>query len=158
MPRIDANEILPLLWQGSKPPTGPALRNAGFDTVVLTAKEVQPSASEYPGVRVLRAALDDRPWVPAQEAHRLAQQVAAEVRAGRKVLVTCYMGWNRSGLVTMLALWYLTGRPGVNIVQHVRARRPVPRVMANRYFEEHVKLLPPRRLDGRGGRGRRLSL
>ncbi len=155
---LDATEIAPGLYQGSKPPTGPALRNAGFDTLALTAKEVQPPSPDFPGVRVLRASLDDRPWVPVQEAHALARQVAAEVRAGRKVLVTCYMGWNRSGLVTMLALWYLTGWPGSRVVQHVRRRRPVPGAMANRYFEEHVRMLPARRLDGRGGRARRLSL
>jgi protein-tyrosine phosphatase len=154
---IDANEIAPGLWQGSKPPEGPALQRAGFDVVVLCAQEYQPAAPAFPDVRVIHAPMDDRPHVPVPEAHKAAQAVAAHVRAGRRVLVTCFMGWNRSGLVTALALWYLTGRHGVAILHRVRERRPVPEHMANRYFAEHVARLPPHRLDGRGGRGRRLS-
>jgi protein-tyrosine phosphatase len=153
---IDATEIAPRLWQGSVPPRGPALRRLGFDTLVLTAQEIQNPAAMYPGLRVIHVPLVDRREVPVDEAHRAAQAVAAEVRAGRKVLVTCFAGWNRSGLVTALALWYLTGWHGQRVLQHVQARRPVS--LQNHYFAQHVASMLPQRLDGRGGRARRLAV
>lgn len=155
MPPIEATEIAPRLWQGSVPPRGPALRRLGFDVLVLAARENQNPGAMYPGVRVLHVPLVDRREVPVEEAHQMARRVAAAVRAGHKVLVTCMAGWNRSGLVTALALWYLTGWHGRAVLTHVKARRPVS--LQNQYFAAHVAGLLPRRLDGRGGRGRRLT-
>jgi hypothetical protein len=155
---LDANEIAPQLWQGSAPPTGPTVRRSGFDVLVLCAQEYQPPPPDFPGVRVIHAPMDDRAWIPEMEAHKAAQAAAAHIRAGRRVLVTCYKGWNRSGLVSALTLWYLTGLHGSHLVRRVRARRPVPENRANRHFAAYAAGLPPLRLDGRGGRAQRLPL
>ena len=51
-----------------------------------------------------------------------AQTVAAEVDAGRKVLVRCAAGLNRSGLVVATVL-VLDGWSGQDAIGRVRARR-----------------------------------
>ena len=105
------------LAQGSAP-TNSDLRGA-FDAVVLCARELQ----DLPlyGVEVIHAPLDDdRPSrAEVQIAWNAAKRVARRIRAGRRVLVTCAMGWNRSGLVTGLALIML----GLSADQAVHAIR-----------------------------------
>lgn len=125
---IEASQILEGLFQGSAPPQGLELRRAGFDAVVLCAEEVQPPDAAFPGVEVLRAPLDDGSLPTAELAIAVAaaEDVAKRVRAGRKVLVTCAQGRNRSGLVTALAIMRLRGMTGDQAVRIVRMRRKSP--------------------------------
>lgn len=132
--RIDATRIGPKLHQGSEPPQGSTLRRAGFDVVVLCAMEIQPPSSAFVGVEVLHYGIDDGP-VTAElwsRAKRAARAVAHRIRKGKRVLVTCAQGRNRSGLVVALALRELTGRSGHRIVAHVRSLRT--NALANPYF------------------------
>lgn len=126
LPTIDANRVMPKLWIGSAPSVGPGLAHAGFDAVVLAAEEYQPTSRELPGVRVIHAPFGDTRWPTDAEirrAVRAADMVAAHLAAGDRVLVSCWMGRNRSGLVTALALRRL-GVPPNHAVELVRRARP----------------------------------
>lgn len=140
---IDASRIAPRLYQGGKPPAGPALAAAGVRVLVLCAKEHQPPAESFPGVRVIHAPNDDSgppssldEMCGAVEAARLA---AAWWRFGARVLVTCAMGLNRSGLVTALILKMLSGDSGRACVERVRSHRPG--ALSNRHFADFVERL-----------------
>ena len=64
--------------------------------------------------------------------------VAAAVRAGRRTLVRCVLGLNRSALVVGLAVRELTGRDGPEVVAHLRAVRS-PHVLCNPHFAALVE-------------------
>lgn len=134
---IDASKIAPGLFQGSKPPFGDALSRARFDVLVLAAREHQPGAGLFPRVRVVRAPLDDvNEPLTAQEVlmvRRVADEVAAAVDAGQKVIITCAAGLNRSGLITAAALKRLTGGPMTAVVSWIRAARG-PWALSNQSF------------------------
>jgi protein-tyrosine phosphatase len=122
-----ADKIVDRLYQGSRPPAGDGLKNAGVDVLVLCAREWQ-DADAYEGLEVICAPGDDD-----SRAHRMAKflptwkaaarQVVEHVKAGRTVLVTCMAGLNRSGMVTALALTELTNLSGEKIVELVQSRR-----------------------------------
>lgn len=139
MAGFDIDQIAPGLYQGGRPPIGYNLKNAGFDVLVLTAWEHQPPDELFPGVEVLRARLVD--VAPYREEDRaeailLAREVAARVESGKRVLVTCYMGWNRSGWVTGHALRFLGVEPGraVRQVQMCRSR-----ALGNKSFARDIE-------------------
>lgn len=120
---MSVNRVHGNLWMGSAPKCGTKLREQ-WDVVVLCAMEYQLPASCFRGVEVVGVPLDDA--IPSREEIRLAQRAAAHVaaalRAGRRVLVTCWMGRNRSGLVVALALVRLGASPNVAIEMVRRAR------------------------------------
>jgi protein-tyrosine phosphatase len=119
------------LAQGSAPPRGVRLP---FDAIVLAAMEYQP---DLPGHDVLRAPLDDGPPPTQGERaliRRSAHEVARRVRAGQRVLVTCWQGRNRSGVIAGLALVDL-GLPGSQAAQRIRRTR---NGLTNPYFFEMV--------------------
>lgn len=144
---IDATRIVPHLWQGAKPPEGWAVSDAGFDILVLCAKERQKG--KYEGVAVYYCSLNDddeeHPLLDSEwrRARAMAHVVAAAVEHGKNVLVTCYQGRNRSGLVTALSLHLLRGWPGDRCVLEVRARRAG--ALENDSFVENLKALPEAR-------------
>jgi protein-tyrosine phosphatase len=119
-----AHQVAPGLWQGDAPP--PGANYGDFDLVVLTAYEYQPKAAEM-NVDVFHAPLDDDPWRPPsmrEQAIALgaAREVARRLRKGQRVLVTCAMGLNRSGLVSALAL-RMQGASGPQAIAAVRRAR-----------------------------------
>lgn len=130
---LDADEIVPGLWQGSLPPTGDLVFSAGFRKLVLCAREYQLPSDDFPGVHVVHAPNDDHHHKPLtreklQIALDAAHEVAVSVREGSRVLVTCAAGLNRSGLVTALSLHLLFGWAGVQCIAMVRKRRPQSKV------------------------------
>ena len=124
---IDATRLAPNLWIGSKPPPGDVLAKHGFHTVVLCAREWQPEGL-YRGVEVIPAGFHDDPdgldtedletalWSSGVVAHRIL--------SGRRCLVTCWQGRNRSGLVCALALTRAARIPPNVAGEIVRAQRP----------------------------------
>jgi protein-tyrosine phosphatase len=106
----------------------------------------KPPGEAFPGVTVFYAPNDDDFETLASEqlrgAIQTARQVATAIATGGKVLVTCRMGWNRSGLVSALAIHMLTGKPGVACVREVRRLRP--RSMRNPLFVRMLERLPAR--------------
>lgn len=122
---IDADQIIRNLYQGSKPPFGEELSRHKFDVLVLAAQEYQPADLHFPGLRVVRAPMDDarlssREW---DQVVRAARAVASYVRRGKQVLVTCYEGRNRSGIIVAVAVHLITGVSGARAVDIVRRQR-----------------------------------
>ncbi len=141
---VDADRILPGLYQGSKPEKGATLKLAGFDSLVLCAEEYQPSAKVFPGVEVHHAPLDDHPyelsdaeWLRIIEAAEFAM---TSVHLGKRVLVTCWMGINRSGIVNAVAVMMLTGCKPRQAVRHLRRRRR--KALSNTSFAQQLNVLP----------------
>lgn len=142
----DFHWIIPRLAQGSYPENWPETFQA-MDVVVLCAMELQARTLKVPsGKLVIRCPQDDDIYRPVNEqsARRFfatADAVVQQVRAGRRVLVTCAAGMNRSGVVTTLALTRILRMPAHNAISLLRQRRPrhdglYP--LANPMFERFV--------------------
>ena len=148
----NATWIASKLWQGSAPACRTPLDELGFDVLVLTAKEHQLDASCFPGVRVIHAALDDSGPPPSrrelQDAHQAADEASSLWRRGARVLVTCQVGANRSGLVTALILRDALGISGSEAREMVQAARVAQtahgplRALSNRDFAAYLDTLP----------------
>ena len=115
--------ILGNLYQGD---VMSAVTDAGkFDVVVLCAEELPRFGMEFPpGVRVVEAGIDDAELTPKEAwiAQNAAETVVRELGYQKRVLVTCFAGRNRSGLVSALTLKRL-GWPGDKAIEAVRAAR-----------------------------------
>lgn len=104
------NEIVPLLWMGGhhyREPGGarvPAVADAEFDLVI--SLYVRDGHGPGAGVEHRRAEIPDGPLTAEQIAVvcRAAEGAVEAVRDGRRVLVRCHSGYNRSGLVVAQAL------------------------------------------------------
>lgn len=133
------NRVAPRLWQGAAPT--PDLPHAEFDVIVLCAQEYQPF--RFPAFKgtVIRAPFDDSLQPTAKErkiAIRAAREVAKRLRKGQRVLVTCMMGRNRSGLVVGLALRMSTRWSADEIVVRIRKARGED-ALSNQSFERIVR-------------------
>ncbi len=121
---LDISNIDRRLWMGACPPFDRDLPE--IDMLVLCAREIQPKASEiaYRG-QVLRCPLpDDRLTTDEMHAAVAAAKTVATARvAGRRVLITCMQGRNRSGLVTALSLGMTTRASPAQIIELIRKRR-----------------------------------
>lgn len=119
----DLSRIVPRLYMGSKPrPGDPILRR--FHVLVCCADEYQPRSHDFPGLQLVRVRLDD-PYINDQQTRAAIQagrHVARMHARGARVLVTCQMGINRSGLVTGLALITL-GLDADETIRLIRERR-----------------------------------
>ena len=129
----DYHYLLPsrLLAQGSAPPAVPGIP---FDVIVLAAEEYQP---QLPGYEVMHVPLDDGP--PPDKPTRVrirsaARTIAEHVYFGKRVLVTCWQGRNRSGVLAGLALVHL-GVPPQRAVQRIKTLR---NGLTNAYFRAMV--------------------
>jgi protein-tyrosine phosphatase len=137
---MSQNKVASGLFVGSKPAPG---RYACVDAIVLAAIEYQPSADLFPGTEVLHAPLDDDPSRQMREdeialAAKTAGRVARRLRAGRRVLVTCAMGLNRSALIAALAMHDVFGMEADEIVTRLRSARGAW-ALSNPHFEKLVR-------------------
>ena len=143
---IDASQISGNLYQGGAPPPGHYVREAAFDALVLCALEYQPN--DFPGVKVFHAPNDDSDQPPdgfqVMVARLAAEAVVRELGAGKKVLVTCRQGRNRSGLVNGMVLIKL-GRPVDAVIARIRERRR--NALTNEHFVALLRAFA-RRLQG----------
>ena len=109
------------LAQGSVPPDGVRVP---FDVIVLAAMEFQNV--RLPGYEVIRAPLDDSGPPPTLAERAIirdtAARIARRIRAGKRVLVTCHQGRNRSGVLAGLALVEL-GLPAERAVGRIQRYR-----------------------------------
>ena len=115
------------LYQGSIAAAW-AARGKGFDVLVLCAEEAQADEDDVrqmAPMRVIQHPFDDCKLTADHlaKAVTVAREVAYHVARGKKVLVTCFAGWNRSGLVTALACHMLTGFDGPTILGRVQTKR-----------------------------------
>lgn len=152
------DEVAPGLFVGSRPPPG---RHEGIDTIVFAAEEYQLPEAQFPGTEVLHAPLDDDPTRPLREdeivtALRAADRVARRLRAGRRVLVTCALGLNRSALVAGLAMHAVYGMKPDEIVTRIRRARG-RWALSNPNFEKLIRVVNSVSRDRRDDDAARLS-
>lgn len=151
----DYDQIHTNLFQGSYPKPHRDLAN-NFDVIVYTAIEKQPTASALKAmpknVIVKRFPLDDDPYQPimrdqAAAMVRAAKELASLLRSGKRVLITCAMGMNRSGLLTALTLMAATGCSGRTAFTTIQSRRRAmddgTRALFNPIFSRFVQTMPP---------------
>jgi protein-tyrosine phosphatase len=140
---LDCDRLITRLYIGAAPKRGPDVAQAGFSTLVLCAEEYQPRLAEFPGLHsVIHAPLDDA--IPTEEeidtAMTAALEAADRYEAGERVLVTCMAGRNRSGLVSALALHFITCAPPSRCARLVQREREG--ALFNRYFVELLRTMP----------------
>jgi protein-tyrosine phosphatase len=134
------DKVASQLYQGSKPPPG----KYNVDLLVLMAEEYQPHSSNFPGVAVVHAGIDDAPRAGVKPRERRAIHEAAAIvgralREGKSVLVTCNMGLNRSGVVSALGLRRayptVTADQAIGLVRNARGMW----ALSNPHFEQIVR-------------------
>jgi len=149
---LEAHEIVPRLWMGSRPEPGPALATMGFDVLALCAMEYQPTTEWYPGIVIGRIRLDDAELSAGQalQAFQLAAQLAKMIKMKKRVLVTCAQGRNRSGLITALTMVALTGCSGFEACHAVRVRRQSPfgPALMNHHYMTAICEIPAAQVRG----------
>lgn len=135
------SRIVPGLWQGGCEACvdgrlGPVVVRGEFDLVISLF--VEPGTGPPVGVEHVVYPIPDGPLQPARARPlmELAEQAASAVRAGRRVLVRCQAGLNRSGLVTALTLVHL-GHEAGDAIDLVRRGRS-PEALFNADFERYV--------------------
>lgn len=130
------------LWQGGCPVDFDWVREAGITLVLDVADaDAHPPAGAVDGLTYLKCPLVDEGAVPDSTLTLgLARLVAELIRDGRRALVHCTFGRNRSGLMATLMVRELLGLSGADALEHVRARRD--RVANNDAFEDWLVSLP----------------
>lgn len=136
------NEIVPGLWMGGHYVTRPggelelAIVRAEFDLVVSLF--TRSGHGPAPGVEHVVREVPDAPLSPGQllAVQEAAELTAAAVRRGRRTLVRCHSGYNRSGLVAAQALIGL-GHESGEAVRLVRERRS-PSALNNPVFVDYL--------------------
>jgi len=136
---VDADAVAPGLYVGSRPTPG---RYRWIHAIAFCAQEYQPPSPAFPGVTVLHFPMDDDPTRPLRRDETFAaisagRTVARFLTAGRRVLVTCQQGWNRSGLVAAIAMQEAYGMEADEVIERVRHARG-PYALSNPNFERLI--------------------
>lgn len=139
------SEVAPRLYQGSTPP--PLWQGRGFDALALCAIEYQGQFPRFAGT-VYRCPLEDAAPTTSEKrlAYQIAQAVADTLRSGRRVLIVCAAGLNRSGWVSAMALQFSTRLPLERILYLIRQARG-PDALSNLYFVKVLEELEARRQE-----------
>jgi len=125
----EASHIIGTLFQGNRPHIGADLTD--FDLLVLCAQEWQPRARDcaFIGVpEVYHCPLDDAGWRPLEPGEikaitDCATVVATYLQSNKRVLTTCAMGWNRSGVISAMAMRIAYGFSAARAIMMVRLAR-----------------------------------
>lgn len=154
-PASAASRLTDGLWMGSVPLPG-CRPHRWFDMLVLCAIEYQVPHL-FPGLQTVLAPMNDDGSPMTEAEGRIAVRAAGEVvRAlvsGRRILVTCMMGRNRSGLVSALALCRGPARMSPkDATAAIRAARG-DTAMRNPYFNEFLENFCVRASAAESGRG-----
>lgn len=138
----DLSAIIPgRLWQsGTLEAEGAmeAIRDAGITYVVNLCGDgpvLSPPDPLRPFTEV-RWEIDDGPLPDLDQLDAVVSRVCAAIQQGERVLVHCYAGLNRSGLVNALVVRRLKGVSGAELVAYIRRRRPG--ALSNRRFVQHI--------------------
>ena len=141
------SEILPGLWQGG---------THDFDTLEFPKQyPIWNQKKDFDCVATLYAVAHPVGWGISErrfgfpdsaldennlpDIHAMVDWVYDEWKSGKKVLVRCQAGWNRSGLVTALALMK-DGHKAKAAIDLIRARRS-PHALSNTYFVRYLENL-----------------
>ena len=118
-PIFNCDEVSAGLFQGNFP-DGDVDWSLFDDVVTMTAN--LPSAQVEPGGLWLHVAIWDGEMENPASVRDAARTVADRVTAGRRVLIHCWAGLNRSGVVSARALMFM-GVPVSAAIDAVRAAR-----------------------------------
>ncbi|MBM0201790.1 dual specificity protein phosphatase family protein [Micromonospora sp. STR1s_5] len=135
------HEIIPNLWMGGHDygdlydPT-PAIVAGEFDSVVSLYHRDGHGPNDGIPHTFLRIVDGDLDGDELDMVRSIAERVADEVRTGRKVLVRCQAGLNRSGLVVAFTLTRLGFTPH-EAIRRIRAQRS-PHALFNAEFVRYV--------------------
>jgi protein-tyrosine phosphatase len=152
------NEMIPGLYMGSRRAVEGQPKI--FDLYVGCAVELKPPRSIMGKFKTMWVPLSDTEWEfrdRPEEINMLvgaARQIAAQVMAGKKVLIYCNMGMNRSGLMMALTLMQL-GYSLNEALSLIRARNRC--TLSNDSFMaalEHIERGMGRRMAANRGRRR----
>lgn len=128
-----------------------AIRSGTFDMVILCAVELEEMfrllperahpevvyASNVDGLSLSRRQL--------RVATQAAGRAVKAYRDGKRVLITCQAGRNRSGLVTALTMHLATGCGGRVATDIIRARRNAHGpALSNEVFAKFLCAIPPK--------------
>lgn len=113
----------------------------GYNRLVVTADTTLPSMIP-PDVEHYRWHLIDDAFMVTlpsfqEKIEVYGQRLAAHIRAGDRVLITCAEGYNRSALLAARTLWELKGWAGITIVAAIKERRPS--ALFNMGFREWIE-------------------
>jgi len=145
-----------VLAQGDVEAAYEGIVHGTFDRVVLCAYELEEMFSlmmegkpKAIRDRILFAPNDDGATMTRRQirtAANAAKECVRHYRKGERVLVTCAAGRNRSGLVTAMALHFISGCGGKSAVEIVRARRKAKSgpALSNPLFEKFLCAIPPK--------------
>ena len=134
-------EILPGLWQSGLPGDWSVLRDHVDAVVDVSDAGSGPSEEDLGGLTYVKAPLQDGDDLPdLLVLDHLTGLVADLVRDGRRVLVHCTFGKNRSGLLMALVVRELLGCDGRTALERVRSVRH--RAVNNDRFARWVSELP----------------
>ncbi len=142
-PTSPYTEVFPRLFQSDSGTPPPMLFEQGFDAVFDLIGYDRSAGTE--GRSYVFHPIDDVPWISDRQAiHDLGRSVAALVRSGRFVVVSCMSGLNRSGLLVGRALIHLGHEPR-EAIEMVRAARG-PHALSNKEFARFLlfECKPPR--------------
>ena len=129
-PAFTFDAVVPGLYQGDFP-AGSVDWSRFDDVVSLTVEEVPGVQLQVGGLRMHVPIWDDE-MVDATGVRAAALAVAERVTAGKRVLVHCSAGLNRSGVVSARALMFM-GIPVAEAIAMVRSARG-PYALSNRDF------------------------
>lgn len=129
------------LWQGGAPVDYAWVARTRIDVVAdLGDADAIATPHDIAGVAYLKHPIEDGELPDLVVLGGLVSTLAAAVREGRRVLVHCGWGRNRSGLVVALVLRELLGIDGHSAAHAVRERRH--RALNNEVFADYLESLP----------------
>jgi Dual specificity phosphatase, catalytic domain len=129
-PEFTFDAVIPGLYQGDFP-AGTVDWSRFDDVVSLTIEDVPGVRLQVGGLRMHVPIWDDE-MVNPTGVRAAALTVAERVTAGNRVLVHCWAGLNRSGVVSARALMFM-GIPVAEAIARVRSARG-PYALSNRDF------------------------
>lgn len=142
------HEILPGLWQGGTHDDDvlgnerfaykPYITIAEFDSVVTMYQYANPVGWFVKEMRycIYDAKMDT---IDLDDLFATARWAYNEWAEGKRVLIRCQAGWNRSGLITALVLM-LDGVPAAEAIDLIRKQRS-PHALCNPDFVEFLETL-----------------
>jgi len=141
------SEILPGLWMGgtvNRAQLGyselPEITNLLFDTVATLYADALP-VDWY--VKEFRLGFydHDKVDIDSQDLDQVVSAIHQDWRSGKRVLVRCQAGWNRSGLIVGLVLMR-EGMSAQDAIDLIRERRSSD-ALCNRTFEQFLREQEP---------------
>jgi len=124
------NEVLPNLWQGGTDAFDEVGRgnnrnrvtNRDFDSVYTMCSMSNPVMNGVLEVRKTIRDGDMSDFSPEGDLYRLVVMAHADWKDGKRVLIRCQAGWNRSGLLMALVL-IRDGHTAADAIDLIRKKR-----------------------------------